>query len=117
MYAVIKTGGKQYRVSTGDKLKVESLNAAEGQDVQIDDVLMIGNLAGSDDNGEKGNKNKDVIVGSPLINNASVTARILEHGRRNKVNIVKFRRRKHHRKQMGHRQNYTHIEITNINAG
>ena len=104
MYAVIKTGGKQYRVSAGDKLKVETLKADEGRDVQIDDVLMIGN-------------GDDVTVGSPLISNASVTARVVEHGRAKKVNIVKFRRRKHHRKQMGHRQNYTELEITGINAG
>ncbi len=104
MYAVIKTGGKQYRVSAGDKLKVESLDAAEGADVQIDEVLMIGN-------------GDDVTIGSPLISNASVSARVLEHGRGKKVNIVKFRRRKHHRKQMGHRQNYTELEITGINAG
>ncbi len=104
MYAVIKTGGKQYRVSAGDKLNVESLDAAEGSDVQIDQVLMIGN-------------GDDVTIGSPMISNASVTARVLEHGRAKKVNIVKFRRRKHHRKQMGHRQNYTKLEITGINAG
>ncbi len=104
MYAVIKTGGKQHRVSTGDKLKVESIDASEGQDIQLDEVLMIGN-------------GDDVTVGSPLICNASVTARVIEHGRGQKVNIVKFRRRKHHRKQMGHRQNYTELEITGINAG
>lgn len=104
MYAVIKTGGKQYRVSTGDKLKVETLEGEAGQDIQIGDVLMIGN-------------GDDVTVGAPLIGGASVTARVLEHGRAKKVNIVKFRRRKHHRKQMGHRQNYTAIEITSINAG
>ena len=104
MYAVIKTGGKQYRVSAGDKLRVETLTADAGQDVQIDEVLMIGD----DDN---------VTVGAPLISNASVTARVLEHGRAKKINIVKFRRRKHHRKQMGHRQNYTQLEITSINAG
>jgi len=104
MYAVIKTGGKQYRVSTGDKLRVESLSTAEGEDVSITEVLMIGN-------------GDDVTIGSPMITNASVTARVLEHGREKKVNIVKFRRRKHHRKQMGHRQNYTALEITSINAG
>lgn len=104
MYAVIKTGGKQYRVSAGDKLTVESLDAAEGQDISITEVLMIGN-------------GDDVTIGSPMITNASVTARVLAHGREKKVNIVKFRRRKHHRKQMGHRQNYTALEITGINAG
>ena len=104
MYAVIKTGGKQYRVSEGDKLKVESIAADAGSDVQIDEVLMIGN-------------GDDVTVGAPLISNASVSAKVLEHGREKKVNIIKFRRRKHHRKQMGHRQNYTELEITGINAG
>lgn len=104
MYAVIKTGGKQYRVSAGDKLKVESLETSEGQDVQLTDVLMIGS-------------GENVTIGSPMITNASVTAKVLEHGRAKKVNIVKFRRRKHHRKQMGHRQNYTELEITSINAG
>jgi len=104
MYAVIKTGGKQYRVTAGDKLRVETLDAAEGEDVQITEVLMIGN-------------GDDVTIGSPMISNASVTARVLEHGRAKKVNIVKFRRRKHHRKQMGHRQNYTAVEITSISAG
>ena len=104
MYAVIKTGGKQYRVSQGDKLKVESIAADAGSDVQIDEVLMIGN-------------GDDVTVGAPLINNASVSAKVLEHGLEKKVNIIKFRRRKHHRKQMGHRQNYTELEITGINAG
>ena len=104
MYAVIKTGGKQYRVTAGDKLRVETLDAAEGEDVQITEVLMIGN-------------GDDVTIGSPMISNASVTARVLEHGRAKKVNIVKFHRRKHHRKQMGHRQNYTALEITSISAG
>ncbi len=104
MYAVIKTGGKQYRVSQGDKLKVESLDAEQGADVTLSDVLMIGN-------------GDDVTIGSPLISNASVTARVVEHGRGKKVKIIKFRRRKHHRKQMGHRQNYTELEITGISAG
>jgi len=104
MYAVIKTGGKQYRVSKGDKLRVESLDAEAGADIQLDEVLMIGN-------------DGDVTVGAPLISNASVSARVLEQGRGKKVNIIKFRRRKHHRKQMGHRQNYTELEITGISAG
>ena len=104
MYAVVKTGGKQYRVSKGDKLRVELLDAAAGQDVTLDQVLMIGS-------------GDDVTVGAPLISNASVSARVLEQGRDKKVNIVKFRRRKHHRKQMGHRQSYTELEITDISAG
>ena len=104
MYAVIKTGGKQYRVSQGDHLTVESLDAEQGAEINLQEVLMVG--AGD-----------QVNIGSPLIENASVSARVLEHGRAKKVHIIKFRRRKHHRKQMGHRQNYTKLEITGINAG
>lgn len=103
MYAVIKTGGKQYRVSHGDKLKVESLKTAEGDTITLDQVLMVGN-------------GDDVTVGAPLIDGASVSAKVLAHGRGKKVHIVKFRRRKHHRKQMGHRQNFTELEITGISA-
>ena len=103
MYAVIKTGGKQYRVSQGDRIRVESLAADEGAAVNIDEVLMIGEGA-------------SVTVGAPLIADASVSARVLAHGRGKKVSIIKFRRRKHHRKQMGHRQNYTELEITGISG-
>lgn len=101
MFAVIKTGGKQYRVSQGDKLRVESLDADEGASVSLDQVMMVGE-------GEK------VTVGSPVIAGASVSAKILNHGRGKKIDIVKFRRRKHYRRQMGHRQNYTEVEITGI---
>lgn len=104
MYAVIKTGGKQYRVSQGDKLRIESLQAAEGESITIDDILMIG-------------EGENVTIGSPMVANASVNATVLSHGRGKKVTIIKFRRRKHHRKQMGHRQNFTELEITGINAG
>lgn len=104
MYAVIKTGGKQYRVSEGDRLKVESLTAEAGSDIALDQVLMVGS-------------GDDVTVGSPLVANASVSARVLEHGRGKKVRIIKFKRRKHYRRQMGHRQNYTELQITGINAG
>ena len=103
MYAVIKTGGKQYRVSQGDRIRVESLAADEGAAVNIDEVLMIGEGA-------------SVTVGAPLIADASVSARVLAHGRGKKVSIIKFRRRKHHRKHMGHRQNYTELEITGISG-
>lgn len=103
MYAVIKTGGKQYRVSHGDRLRVESLNANAGDSVTIDHVLMVG-------------EGESVTVGTPLVAGASVNAEIVSHGRGDKVKIIKFRRRKHHRKQMGHRQNYTEIEITGITA-
>lgn len=104
MYAVIKTGGKQYRVSQGDRLKVETLAAEAGSEVKLDEVLLIGS-------------GESVTVGAPMVANASVTARVLDHGRGNKVRIIKFRRRKHYRKQQGHRQNYTELEITGISAG
>ena len=103
MYAVIKTGGKQYRVSPGDRIRVETLDADEGASVDIEQVLAIGEGA-------------SVTVGEPLISDASVSARVLAHGRGRKVEIIKFRRRKHHRKQMGHRQNYTELEITAISG-
>lgn len=103
MYAVVKTGGKQYRVSQGDRIRVESLTADEGASVSFDQVLAIG-------------EGSSVTLGEPLIADASVTARVLAHGRGKKVNIIKFRRRKHHRKQMGHRQNYTELEITGISG-
>lgn len=104
MYAVVKTGGKQYRVSQGDRLKVESLKAEAGTEVSLDEVLMVGS-------------GESVTVGAPTVANASVRAKVLTHGRGTKVRIIKFRRRKHHRKQAGHRQNYTELEITSINAG
>jgi large subunit ribosomal protein L21 len=101
MYAVIKTGGKQYRVKQGDVIKVEMLPGDVGSDVNFTDVLMI-------TDGDK------VTVGTPLVPNASVTALIMEHDRHKKVKIIKFRRRKHHMKQMGHRQYYTQVKITAI---
>ena len=104
MYAVVKTGGKQYRVSTGDRLKVESIKAEAGEEVSLTDVLMVGSA-------------DSVSVGSPMVANASVSAKVVTHGRGDKVRIIKFHRRKHHRKQAGHRQNYTELEVTSINAG
>ena len=104
MYAVIKTGGKQYRVSEGDRLKVESLVADAGSDISLDQVLMVGS-------------GDSVTVGAPLVANASVSAHVVSHGRAKKVRIIKFKRRKHYRRQMGHRQNYTELHITGINAG
>ena len=101
MYAVIKTGGKQYRVSAGDKLKVEKLVGDVGSDVTIDQVLM---LADGD----------NVTIGAPVIAGASVQAKVLSHGRGDKVMIFKFRRRKHYRKTQGHRQDYTEIQIGDI---
>ena len=103
MYAVVKTGGKQYRVAKGDKLRVESIKAAEGDEIQLPEVLMI----------SEGDK---VTVGTPLVEGASVSATVKAHGRGKKIEIVKFRRRKHYRRQAGHRQNYTELEITGISA-
>lgn len=100
MYAVIETGGKQYRVAVGDKVKVEKLAAAEGESVDLDRVLMI------QDGGS-------VQVGKPTLDN-KVTAKVVAHGRGDKIRIFKMKRRKHYRKQAGHRQDYTELEITNI---
>ena len=103
MYAVIATGGKQYRVTEGDTLKVEKLAGEEGSEIELDQVLMVAD-------GDK------IQVGTPVLDKGAVTAKIKSHGRGKKVEIVKFRRRKHHRKQMGHRQDYTEIEVTKIKA-
>ncbi|PZO64880.1 MAG: 50S ribosomal protein L21 [Pseudoxanthomonas suwonensis] len=103
MYAVIVTGGKQYRVMQGETLRVEKLDAEAGKELTLDNVLMLGDADG-------------VTLGDAL-KGATVSARVVGHGRADKVRIVKFRRRKHHRKQMGHRQHYTEIEITGIAGG
>lgn len=103
MYAVFKTGGKQYRATTGDKLKVEKIEAEKGATVELDQVLMVGEGA-------------DVKIGTPLLEGGKVTAVVVEHGRRDKVKIIKFKRRKHHMKRAGHRQYFTQIEITGIEA-
>ena len=104
MYAVIQTGGKQYRVSEGDTLKVEKLDIETGSDVELDKVLMIAD-------------GDDVKVGQPYIPGGKVTATVKAHGRAKKVHIIKFRRRKHHLKHQGHRQWFTELQITAINAG
>jgi large subunit ribosomal protein L21 len=101
MYAVIKTGGKQYRVAAGDTLKIESLTAEVGNVVSFDEVLMIAN-------GDK------VSVGSPLVKGGAVKAEVLSHGRGDKIRIVKHRRRKHYHKEQGHRQNFTEVKVTEI---
>lgn len=101
MYAVISTGGKQYRVASGAKLKVEQLTADVGAEIVIDQVLMAAD-------GEK------VTLGTPLVDGAKVSAKVVSHGRGDKVHIFKMRRRKHYRKSQGHRQNYTEIEILGI---
>lgn len=103
MYAVLVTGGKQYRVMQGETLRVELLDVEAGKEITFDNVLMLGDSDG-------------IKVGDAL-KGATVTATVKTHGRADKVRIVKFRRRKHHRKQMGHRQHYTEIEITGIAGG
>ena len=101
MYAVIATGGKQYRVEQGEVLRVEKLNAQEGDTIEFDQVLMMGN-------------GDDVSIGAPYIDGGKVSAEVRAQGRAKKIDIVKFKRRKHHRKQMGHRQSYTEIVIKEI---
>ena len=101
MYAVIKTGGKQYRVSAGEKLKIEQIAAAVGQEIVLDQVLLV-----ADGDALK--------IGAPLLAGAQVKARVLKHGRGEKVHIFKLNRRKHYRRSQGHRQNYTEIEILGI---
>jgi len=101
MYAVIRTGGKQYKVAAGEKLKVELLAADVGAEVVIDQVLAVGDGAG-------------LAVGSPLVAGATVSATVLGHGRGEKVRIFKMRRRKHYQKRQGHRQGYTELLIRRI---
>ena len=98
MYAVIKTGGKQYKVAAGEKIKVEQIAADVGQEIVIDQVLAVGNGA-------------DIKVGTPLVLGASVTVIVISHGRGDKIRIFKMRRRKHYQKRQGHRQNYTELQI------
>jgi len=103
MYAVIKTGGKQYRVAAGEKIKVEQIPADVGAEITLDQVLMVG-------------EGETVKIGTPVVAGASVTAKVIAHGRGPKINIFKMRRRKHYQKHQGHRQNYTEIEISGIAA-
>jgi large subunit ribosomal protein L21 len=103
MYAVIKTGGKQYRVNAGEKIKVEKLIAEVGDTVTLDQILMVSD-------GEK------TTIGSPIVKGATVKATVVSHGRGDKVMIFKFRRRKHYRKTQGHRQSFTEIKIEAIKA-
>ena len=101
MYAVIKTGGKQYRVAAGDKVRVETIGADVGSVVTLTNVLAIGDGA-------------SLRVGAPLVEGAAVTATVLAHGRHDKVRIFKMRRRKHFQKHAGHRQNFTELRIDAI---
>jgi large subunit ribosomal protein L21 len=101
MYAVIKTGGKQYKVAPGDTLKVESLTGDVGAQISFEEVLMIAD-------GDK------QTVGAPLIKGGKVSAEVVAHGRGDKIRIIKHRRRKHYHKEQGHRQNFTEVKITAI---
>lgn len=103
MYAVVVTGGKQYRVEQGSKVRVEKLSGEAGSTVTLDQVLMVGD-------------GSDIKVGAPTVDGASVSAEIVGQGRGKKVDIIKFRRRKHHMKRQGHRQSYTELKITGISA-
>jgi large subunit ribosomal protein L21 len=103
MYAVIKTGGKQYKVSPGQKLKIETLKAVNpGDQVDFEEVLLV-------------SKDDKIQLGVPLIKGAKVSAKVLDHGRHKKIKIIKFKRRQHYDRQAGHRQNYTEVEIVGIN--
>lgn len=104
MYAVIKTGGKQYRVASGEKIKVEQIAADVGQEITFDQVLAVSN-------------GSELLVGAPLVSGATVVAKVVSHGKHDKVRIFKMRRRKHYQKRQGHRQGYTEIEIASINGG
>jgi large subunit ribosomal protein L21 len=101
MYAIIRTGGRQFRVMQGETLRVEKLEGDVGSAVKFEEILMVG-------------EGESINIGAPLVSGASVAATIKSHGRADKIRIIKFRRRKHHMKQMGHRQHYTEIEITGI---
>lgn len=101
MYAVIKTGGKQYRVAKDQILDIEQLDVEPGQSIDFEEILMIAD-------------GDSIKVGSPLVSGAKVKAEVVEHGRHKKVEILKFKRRKHHMKRQGHRQGYTKVKITDI---
>ena len=103
MYAVIEAGGKQYKVTQGDVLQIELISAAEGENVTFDRVLLIADAG-------------DVQLGTPILDGKTVTANVIRHGRGKKVDVVKFRRRKQYRKQLGHRQSFTEIQITAIDG-
>ena len=103
MYAVIKTGGKQYRIASGEKLKIEQIPADIGQEITLDQVLSVG-------------EGDQLKIGTPLVAGARVLATVLAQGRHDKVTIFKMRRRKHYQKHQGHRQNYTEILIGDITA-
>jgi large subunit ribosomal protein L21 len=104
MYAVVKTGGKQYKVAAGQKFKVEQIAADVGQEIVLDQILAVGNGG-------------DILIGAPLVPGATIKATIVAQGRHDKVRIFKMRRRKHYQKRQGHRQNYTELLIGEIVTG
>ena len=104
MYAVIQTGGKQYRLSAGDTVRVETLDAEEGASVEFDNILMVAD-------------GDNIKLGTPYVEGSKVVAKVKAHGRHKKIEIIKFNRRKHYDKRTGHRQNYTELEVTSIQAG
>lgn len=103
MYAVIKTGGKQYKVTVGQKIKLEQIAADEGQEIVFEEVLAVGN-------------GSDIKIGTPLVDGATVTAKVLAHGKHDKIRIFKMRRRKHYQKRQGHRQQFTQVQIEALNV-
>ena len=103
MYAVIEAGGKQHRVIEGETLKLEKIEAATGETIEFDKVLLVGT-------------GEDVKIGNPVVDGSKVTAEVVAHGRHKKIKIVKFNRRKHYRKETGHRQWFTEVKITGISA-
>ena len=104
MYAVFKTGGKQYRAAKGDKLKVEKLNVAEGDSIEFDEVLLVG-------------EGDAVKVGAPLVSGSKVKAKVLVQAKDKKIDVIKFRRRQNYRRTYGHRQHFSLVEITSITGG
>lgn len=103
MYAVFKTGGKQYRASQGDRVRVERLEAEVGDTVEFDQILLVG-------------EGSDIKVGAPLVDGGKVAGRVTAQGRGKKIEVIKFKRRKNYKRQYGHRQHYTEVEITSISG-
>ena len=104
MYAVIESGGKQHRVEPGEVLRLEKLDASEGETVNFDQVMMIG-------------EGENIQIGTPFVDGGAVTAEVVSHGRGDKITIIKMRRRKHYRRQAGHRQYFTEVKIKEISGG
>jgi large subunit ribosomal protein L21 len=103
MYAVFKTGGKQYRASQGDRLRIEKLDAEVGDSVEFDQILLVG-------------QGSDIKVGAPLVEGSKIAAKVTAQGRGKKVEVIKFKRRKNYKRHHGHRQSYTEVEITSISG-